>query len=134
MNKVIIDGKNSSLGRLASFAAKQSLLGREVVILNCTDVMIFGRKVSILEDYKKTFFRKGGSLKTAKHIKRSPERIVKRTIRGMLSHKQTRGSEAHKRIMCYDSVPTQYSESKDIITYKATTKQGISLRDLTKLI
>ena len=40
----IIDGKNTVLGRLASFAAKEALKGEEIVVLNCEQVIITGNK------------------------------------------------------------------------------------------
>jgi large subunit ribosomal protein L13 len=131
---LVIDAKDASLGRLASTAAKQALLGKNVTILNCTETIIFGNKVSILESYKRTFFRRGGSMKLAKHIKRSPERIVKRTIRGMLSHKQTRGQNAFKKIMCYDAVPKEFKEAENMMTFKKSTKKGLVLKDLARLV
>jgi hypothetical protein len=41
-----------------------------------------------------------------------PAAIVKRTIRGMLSHKQGRGAEALKKIRCYEGLPVEFSEAK----------------------
>lgn len=49
---MIINAKNIILGRLASFAAKQSLLGEKIDIINCNDAIIIGRKKLILERYK----------------------------------------------------------------------------------
>ena len=42
--KLIIDGQGARLGRLASYVAKQSLKGDEVVVLNCEEVIISGNK------------------------------------------------------------------------------------------
>ena len=33
--KLIIDANNAVMGRLASYVAKQAMLGKEIVIVNC---------------------------------------------------------------------------------------------------
>src|SRR3989344_1717170 len=105
--KIIIDATESVLGRMASFAAKSALLGKEVVVVNCNDAIVIGDKANILEKY--TIMRKkGGSSLKGPHFPKSPERLVKRTIRGMLSHKQMRGKDALKRIICYNKTPEEY--------------------------
>ena len=43
----IIDGKNATLGRLASYVAKQALKGEEFAILNCEQIIITGSKKDI---------------------------------------------------------------------------------------
>ena len=43
----IIDGTDATLGRLASYAAKQALQGEEIVVLNCEKVIITGKRKSI---------------------------------------------------------------------------------------
>ena len=48
----VIDGTNAVLGRLASYAAKQALLGEEIVIVNCEKVIITGNRQNILEDFR----------------------------------------------------------------------------------
>ena len=81
--KIVIDGRNALLGRLASFAAKQSLLGKEISIVNCNEVVVSGKPKSIIGEYKEMRDKGGSSLK-GPFFPRLPERIVKRTIRGML--------------------------------------------------
>ena len=111
----IIDGKNAVLGRLASYAAKQALLGEEVAVLNCNHVIITGKKTSIERDFDESRSRVGSSQKGPK-ISRLPDRIVKRTIRGMLPHfRMGRGRIAWKKIKCYAGVPKEF-ENKEKIT------------------
>ena len=52
MNEIIIDASNSVLGRVASLAAKQALLGKDVIIINCNNALISGRKNFIVKQYK----------------------------------------------------------------------------------
>jgi ribosomal protein L13 len=63
-----------------------------------------------------------------------PERIVKRTIRGMLSYKQKRGSDALKRIICYNQTPEEFKEVKKIISGKGKNISKIKLKSLSSKI
>lgn len=96
--ELIINGENLPLGRLAAFAAKQSLYGNKVIIANCEKILISGNKKAILEDYKQR--RARGTAEQGPFFPRTVEGIVKRAVRGMLSYKQARGREAFKRIKC----------------------------------
>ena len=49
MEKIIIDGANATLGRLASYAAKQALNGENINIFNCELAMISGKRYNIME-------------------------------------------------------------------------------------
>ncbi len=110
----IIDGKNAVLGRLASYVAKESLKGEEIVILNCEQIIITGNEKNIKEDFAERR-RKVGSGQKGPKISRLSEKIVKRAIRGMLpNHRKGRGKEALKRIKCYRGIPKEYEETKKI--------------------
>jgi len=128
----IIDGKNAILGRLASYVAKESLKGEEVVILNCDQVIITGNKKFIEEDFKAKRRRVGFSQKGPK-ISRTPYLIVKRTIRGMIPNYRTgRGREAFKRIKCYNGIPKEFEDKKKIISGKEKQDKFILVKDLSK--
>lgn len=109
--EIVIDATNSVLGRVASLAAKQALLGKKVVIVNSEKAIITGNKKDILLDY--TSKRRRGGVK-GPFYPTKPHAIVKRAVRGMLSYKKGRGEEAFKRIICYGGVPKQYSEAKKL--------------------
>ena len=130
-SQLVIDGTNSILGRLASYAAKQSLLGKEVNIVNCEKVVISGSKEVILSKYK-TIRSKGGSSQKGPYFPTQSARIVKRTIRGMLSHKEGRGAMALKRIKCYEGVPPEFSGSKKEHVAKAEGMRTIPMSKLSE--
>jgi len=110
----IIDGENSVLGRIASFAAKESLKGEEIIILNCDKIIITGNKKDIEKDFKEKRGRVGTIQKGPKHS-RNIEKIVKRVIRGMLpDHRTGKGREAFKRIRCYLGEPAEYKSAGKI--------------------
>lgn len=110
----VIDGKNAVLGRLASYAAKEALKGEEMKVVNCEQVIITGNREfterSLLEKRSRV-----GTKQAGPKVSRTSEKIVKRAIRGMLpDHRQGRGREAFKRIMCYKGVPEEFKEAKKI--------------------
>ena len=107
---IIIDASDAVLGRLASHVAKLALQGEQVVVLNCAKAIISGNKKQILEKY--SHLRDMGGPFHGPFFPRTSERIVKRTIRGMLPHKQHRGREALKRIICYIQVPEEYVDKE----------------------
>jgi large subunit ribosomal protein L13 len=110
---MIVDGKGMSMGRLASFVAKQALKGEEVQVINCEKVLITGKFETTKKEFEVKRNRIGHSQKGPKHLK-SSERIVKRAIRGMLpNHREGRGAIAWKKIRCYNSVPKEL-EGKEI--------------------
>ena len=131
--KLVIDGKNAILGRLASYAAKQALLGKEISIVNCGDVVISGKPKSIMREYQEMRKKGGASLK-GPFFPKYPERIVKRTVRGMLSYKQGRGRDALKKIKCYDGVPEEFEDEKKIIAGKEKKIKTLKLKDLSREI
>ncbi len=98
-----IDGKNLILGRLATVAAKEALLGEDVMVYNCDLVVITGRKKNIFEKYDRKITM--GDPHHGPFFPKITRRVVRRTIRGMLPHKQARGREAYKRVKCVSSLP-----------------------------
>ena len=127
----IIDGTNAVLGRLASYSAKQALLGEEIVILNCEKVIITGNRQDIRETFEAKRRRIGSGQKGPKHS-RLAHLIVKRAIRGMLSHRSGRGKEAFRRIRCYEGVPEELKDAKKIVGNKEKKAKFIHVEEITK--
>lgn len=131
MKKILIDATDGMLGRIASFAAKQALLGNEVVIVNCEKAAVTGNKRSVIEEFQISRVRGGSSRKGPRYPK-SPERIMKRTVRGMLSYKQGRGEAAFLRIKCYNAVPEELKNEKKISLKKEVSLSAISVAELSR--
>lgn len=129
--KIVIDASGSVLGRLSAFAAKQALLGKSIVIVNCEKAIITGRKRFIVENYKEKRQR-GGSSQKGPHFPQDSFRIIKRTVRGMLPYKQQRGLVAFKKIMCYNSVPKEYESAKKITLSRNLKAKSLSLAEVSK--
>jgi len=103
-NELVINGENEILGRVASYAAKQALLGKTVIVLNCEKILISGNKSSIMEKYLTMRRRKSVKFPSV------PEQIVKRTARGMINYKSGRGAAAFKKMRCYNNTPEEYQK------------------------
>ena len=131
--RIIIDAANAPLGRIASYATKQALLGNLVSIVNCNNALISGRKKSILEEYREARARGGSALK-GPNFPKSPERIMKRTVRGMLKYKTGRGRDALKRVLCYNDLPQEYQDAKIISFPKIFKIKTLTLKELSNLI
>ena len=127
----IINGENAVLGRLASYAAKQALLGEEIVILNCEKVIITGSRQDIREKFEAKRRRIGSGQKGPKHS-RLAHLIVKRAIRGMLSHRSGRGKEAFRRIKCFSGVPEEFKDAKKIVGSKEKKAKFMHIEEITK--
>ncbi len=100
---IVINAEGKILGRLAAFAAKQALLGEEVRVVNCEKAVVTGSPKRVLEDYRRK--RERGVPRKGPFFPKQSDRLVRRTIRGMLPYKKPRGAEAFKRVMCYKGVP-----------------------------
>ena len=128
----VIDGKGAVLGRLASYAAKESLKGEEIVIVNCESVIITGNKKNIREDFEKKKRRVGSGQKGPK-VSRREDMIVKRAIRGMLpNHRSGRGKIAFGRIKCYIGIPKEFQETKKIVGGKKVNSKFIPIKEISK--
>ena len=128
----IIDGEGIVLGRLASYAAKESLKGEEIIILNCEEIIITGNKKNIEENFEIRRSRVGHSQKGPRHSK-SSEKMVKRAIRGMLpDHREGRGKIAFKKIKCYVGIPKEFQESKKILAGKQKKTKFSKIKDFSK--
>ena len=112
---MIIDGKDLIVGRLATEVAKKAMLGEDVIVLNCEDVVISGRKRFVI-DSNIDRNRKGHHTQ-GPFIPKIPSLYVKRVIRGMLPYKQEKGRNAFQRIKCFNKVPAEF-QGKEAETIK----------------
>ena len=107
---MIIDAKDTILGRLSSYAAKQALLGNKVDVINCEECVISGRKHAVLGNYIKRIKRKAPG--KGPYFYRRADMFVRRTIRGMLPFKMARGRDAFKNLKCHIGFPENLKNEK----------------------
>lgn len=130
----VIDATGAVLGRLASIVAKRLLNGEEIAIVNSEKAIIVGDKDSIKERYKEK--REIGSSRKGPYFPRRADRIVKRTVRGMLPYQQPKGREALKRLKCYIGVPKEFEgvEFETIESVKKTPLRYITVGELSEFL
>ena len=97
---------------MATFVAKQALLGNEVRIINSEKAIISGVKAKTIADAKNAKNR--GTPAKGPFITTMPDRYVRRAIRGMLPYKIAKGAEAYKRILCYIGTPEEFKDQKSV--------------------
>lgn len=133
MVKLYLNAENETLGRLASYVAKQALLGNEIVVVNSEKALISGNSTNIIQ--KQKALRRLNTMKPRKgpFFSNDTEKILKRSIRGMLpDYTLGRGKEAWKRIKCYVGLPEEFSKEKIISINTRKTIKNINLETLNK--
>merc|ERR1712006_4516 len=110
---VVIDARGHLLGRLASFVAKEALLGQKVVVVRCEELVMGGsfirNKLKLLMKRNK---RMNTNPKKGPFHHRSPADMFLRVVRGMLPHKHYRGSAAFQRIKTLEGVLSHSTPSR----------------------
>lgn len=127
---VIIDAAGATLGRLSTNAAKRLLDGEEIAIVNSEKAIISGKKSMIRKKYKKK--REVGTYRKGPFFPRTPDKIVKRTVRGMIPYQKAHGKAAFKRLKCYNGIPKEF-ENKKIEKIKQADKQPIDFITIEEL-
>ncbi len=101
----LINAEGLVLGRMASKVAKRLLNGEEVIIVNAEKSVQSGKKKSKVAEAKQ-FLEVGAPERGPFHYRR-PDRIVKKTVRGMLPYAQPKGKTAFKRLKVFMGVPIE---------------------------
>jgi len=110
---MIVNAEGQILGRLATFVAKQALLGNEIIVVNAEKAIVSGKRRSVFrEKMKKLEIKNLGNPRKGPFHQKRPDRFVRRTIRGMLPWKKPRGREAFRRIQVYIGIPREEIKKK----------------------
>ena len=130
--KRVINAQGASLGRLSTAVAKSLLQGYEIAIINSEKAVISGKKKEIKGEYQQK--RDVGTYRKGPFFHRSPERIVKRTVRGMMPYQKPHGREAYKRLKCYIGVPEEFNEKNAEIVEQAKKHyvDSITIEELSR--
>ncbi|MHA1651357.1 MAG: 50S ribosomal protein L13 [Candidatus Helarchaeota archaeon] len=102
----VINAEGQILGRLASHVAKMLLLGEKVIIVNAEKAVISGKKRRTIEAFKERIkIHTHTNPRRGPFWPKTPNNIVRRTIRGMLPWKKKRGRDAYKNLKVYIGIP-----------------------------
>ena len=135
MSMKIINAKDCVVGRLASSVAKRLLSGEEIIIVNAEKSLYTGSPTHLKKKIEEK--RSRGDPYHGPFYPRRAEKILRRTVRGMLPYHRSRGKNAFKRLKVYKSVPEVYKdqEAETIKEARYTSKcKFVYLEDLCKKI
>ena len=108
----VIDATDHIMGRLTSEVAKRLLNDDklEIAIVNSEKAIVSGNRRMIVKDFRAK--RALNHPRKGPYYPRMPDKILKRTIRGMLPYQKPRGRDALNRVKTYIGVPSQFGKSK----------------------
>jgi len=133
---VLVDAEGLILGRMASVVSKKLLNGERVVVVNAEKAVISGKKKSKVAEAKE-FLEVGSPGQGPFHYRR-PDRILRKTVRGMLPFKQPKGKTAYKKLKVFIGVPDEF-KGQQAVTFEGAravklTGPFFTLGDLAKEI
>jgi large subunit ribosomal protein L13 len=106
----VIDAEGLILGRMATYVAKRLLNGEQIIIVNAEKAILSGNRRGKLADAIE-FLGVGAPQRGPFHYRR-PDRIVRKSVRGMLPIKKPKGKQAYKRLKVYMGTPDDFKDKK----------------------
>jgi len=122
----VVDAHDCILGRVASQVAERALGGERIAVVNAERAVVTGRENDVKEKFQAR--REQGSDRGPMYPKR-PDRILKRSIRGMLPYKRPRGREAFENVRVYVGNP--YEDEEAIIFEDASLDRLSTIKFVT---
>jgi large subunit ribosomal protein L13 len=117
----IINAEGLIIGRMASIIAKRILNGEEITIVNAEKAVISGKRKSRVIEAKE-FLEVGAPRRGPFHYRR-PDRIIRRTVRGMVPYKRPKGKQAYKRLKVFIGIPGELKDQKRETLTKARAEK-----------
>jgi large subunit ribosomal protein L13 len=132
----LVDADGLILGRMASVVAKKLLNGEKIIIVNAEKAVISGKKKSKIAEAKE--FLEVGAPKRGPFHYRRPDRILRKTVRGMLPFKKPKGKNALNKLKVFISVPEDLKDQQSMYIEEAQAAKlngpYFTLADLAKEI
>jgi large subunit ribosomal protein L13 len=133
---VVVDATGLVLGRAASLIAKRLLNGESIVVVNAERSVVTGGHASVVHHYVEA--RARGSKRTGPHFPRYPDRIFRRTVRGMLPHLKSRGKTAYARLSVHIGVPPELTgtatQTLEGAKARPALRAPMTLAEITRLL
>jgi large subunit ribosomal protein L13 len=127
---VVVDAQDCILGRVASQVAERALDGERVAVVNAEHAVITGREEQLKQKY---FDRREQGSDRGPYYPKRPDRLFKRSIRGMLPYKRPRGREALERVRVYVGNPYDEAERlEDTSLDRLSNIRFVSLGDISE--
>lgn len=109
---VVVDARDCILGRVASTVAQRALDGERIAVVNTEQAVITGNDEDVMSVYQK---RADVGSDRGPYYPKRPDRLFKRSIRGMLPYKQPAGREAFESVRCYVGNPYEEDQESEIL-------------------
>lgn len=109
-SEIIVNAEGLVLGRMCSKIAKRLLNGEQIIIVNAEKAIISGKKKSKVAEAKE--FLEVGAPERGPFHSRRPDRIVRKTVRGMVPWPQPKGKNAYKRLKVFMGIPKELKDQK----------------------
>ncbi len=126
----VIDADKAILGRMCTHVARRLLDGEQIAIVNSEKAIITGKKSAIKKRYKQK--RDVGTYRKGPFFPRMPDRLVKRSVRGMIPYQTPHGRTAFKKLKCYIGVPKDF-EGKSFEQIEDAKKQPVDYMTVDEL-
>jgi len=133
---LVIDGTNLILGRLSTHVAKSLLNGEEIHLINAEKLVIIGNKHVLLEKYRaRRRAQHKGTPEFSPKWPRVPHYLVRKTVRGMLPWRTTKGRAAFKKLRVYSGNPKNFEKAVKIDNAAVDVRKNfITIQDLCKML
>jgi large subunit ribosomal protein L13 len=125
---IVYDATNQVLGRLSSIISKRLLNGDRIVVVNAEKAVVAGNPKHTTEKYFQKYKR--GDVIHGPFFPRQPDRILRRTVRGMLPWDRTRGREAYKKLKVFIGLPEEF-KNKQLERIKEADAAKLKPRKMT---
>lgn len=125
----VINAENRVLGRLASEIARKAQDGESIRVVNSEKAVISGDTEEVISDYRQKYER--GSKYRGPHFPKRPDKILKRTVRGMLPDNKDFDVKA------YLTVPHEFDEVEEVDVKSGDelhNRNYVKLGDVSKAI
>ena len=125
---MIVNADGAILGRLASKVAKELLRGESIIIVNSEKIVVSGNPNAIFDRFYEKSAR-GDTFKGPFYPK-YPDKVLIRSIRGMLPYKKEKGKNALRKLKVYIGNPDnlkgeKISKTSENLRCKFTTLEQI---------
>ncbi|OGI11646.1 50S ribosomal protein L13 [Candidatus Micrarchaeota archaeon RBG_16_36_9] len=127
---MIVNADGAILGRLASKIAKELLRGENVIVVNSEKIVISGNPEAIFKRFHEKKDR--GYSSKGPFYPKYPDRILVRSIRGMLPYKKEKGKKALKKLKVYYGNPDNLKGEKISKTSEDLECKFVNLEQVCK--
>jgi large subunit ribosomal protein L13 len=122
---IIYDAEDQILGRMSSIIAKQLLKGEIISVVNAEKSVLAGNPRYTVDKYLVKIKR--GDPFHGPFFPKQPDRIFRRTVRGMLPWDRAKGRTAYKNLKVFVGVPEEF-KSKNFEKVKSAHASRLKCR------